>query len=47
MNASSHRPKISSEIRERVARNMSREIEFYEFCKKRLIQQMKEMNEGK
>ena len=36
-----HKKPVSEEIKDLVKRNMTYEIEFYDFCKKRLQQQLK------
>ena len=39
-----HKGFVSNEIKEIVRRNFTREMEFYDFCKKRLQLQLKEIN---
>ena len=46
MNTSNHRPAVEQEIRGQVARNMSREETFYQFCKERLLRQVQEIQGG-
>ena len=46
MNRSNHRPKVAQEIKDLIARNMSREVQFYQFCKDRLLKQLKEIGKG-
>jgi hypothetical protein len=36
INRNENKPKVSEEIKNIVRKNISREMEFYEFCKKRL-----------
>ena len=42
MNTSNHRPVVDQKIRDLIARNMNREVQFYQFCKERLIRQIQE-----
>jgi dermatan/chondrotin sulfate uronyl 2-O-sulfotransferase UST len=39
INKNENKPKVSEEIKNIVRKNLSREIEFYEFCKERLQRQ--------
>jgi hypothetical protein len=34
---------VEQEIKDLVARNMSREVQFYQFCKERLLRQVEEI----
>ena len=46
VNRSNHRPKVAQEIKDLIARNMSREVQFYQFCKDRLLKQLEEIGKG-
>ena len=42
-----HKGFVSEEVKDIVRKNFTREIEFYEFCKQRLLVQMNENRKNK